>query len=221
MDDQDRPVGWLLAAAGVVALLTLGLVLRFGLVSPPELGAVDAGTRPEHSLAFLAYRDQSRGQCLDVVAPDGEVREVRCSLAGVGPLLGWDERGILVVRYASFGERLEVIDPVTGAVVTSEPFDPRGIGMAGWSSDVAIERTGRTLIVRDDDRQVLWQVDAPDNYWINASARHPETGAVAMIDTAGRLLVLVTGAPEPRVWVASLDQRYGEMVWQGTPVLSE
>jgi hypothetical protein len=221
MVEQDRRVGWLLAAAGLVALATLGLVLRFGLVSPPELEAVDDATRPEHSLAFLSYRDQARGQCLDVITPEGEVREVRCALDGVGPLVGWDERGILVLRYASFGERLEIIDPVTGAVVASEPFDPSAIRTDRWSSGVDIERSGRTLTVRDPDRRVLWQVEAPDSYWINSSARHPGTGAVAMIDTAGRLLVLVDGAPAPRVWVESLEQRYGEIVWQGTPARAE
>jgi hypothetical protein len=221
MDEQERPVGWLLGAAGVVALLTLGVVLRFGLVSPPELAAVDPGTRPEQSLAILAYRDQARGQCLDVVSPDGSVREVRCSLDGVGPLLGWDDRGILVLRYATFGERLEVIDPVSGAVVATEAFDPSQVEMERWSTVVDIERSGSTLAVRGTDRGLLWEVEAPDNYWINASARHPVTGEVAMLDTAGRLLVVREGQGAPRVWVERMDQRYGEIVWQGTPVLAD
>jgi hypothetical protein len=221
MDEQERPVGWLLAAAGVVALLTLGVVLRFGLVSPPELAAVDQGTRPEQSLAILAYRDQARGQCLDVVAPDGSVREVRCSLDGVGPLLGWDDRGILVLRYASFGERLEIIDPVSGAVVATEAFDPSQVEMERWGTVVDIERSGSMLTVRGTDRGLLWEVEAPDNYWINSSARHPVTGEVAMLDTAGRLLVVREGQGAPRVWVEQMDQRYGEIVWQGTPVLAD
>lgn len=220
-DAQDRPVGWLLVAAGAVALVTLGVVLRFGLVGPPELAAVDDATRPEQSLAILSYRDQARGQCLDVVAPDGSVREVRCSMDGVGPLLGWDERGILVLRYATFGERLEIIDPDSGAVVASEAFDPREIGMERWSTVVDVERSGSTLTVRTEDRDVLWEVDAPDTYRINASALQSGTGAVAMLDSAGRLLVLGSGADTPRVWVELLDQRYGEIVWQGTPLLAE
>jgi hypothetical protein len=218
MDERDRPVGWLLGAAGAVALITLGVVLRFGIASPPELAALDGATRPEQALAILAYSDSARGQCLHVVGPDALIREVRCSLDGVGPLLGWDERGIVVLRYASVGERLEVIDPVDGTVVASEAFDTRELGFDAWRSQVDVERSGRTLTVRDSDRRIIWQVEAPDNYWINASARHPVTGAVAMIDTAGRLLVLADGAAAPGVWVESLDQRYGEIVWQGTPV---
>jgi hypothetical protein len=221
MDDQDRPVGWLLVAAGAVALVTLGAVLRFGIVSPPALDAVDGSTRPEQSLAFLSYRDQARGQCLDVVAPDGSVREVRCSLDGVGPLLGWDDRGILLLRYGTFGERLEIVDPATGAVVASEAFDLREVGIERWSTIVDIERSGAQLTVRSEDREILWQVDAPDNYWINSSARHPVTGDIALLDTAGRLLVLAAGEDAPRVWVELLDQRYGEIVWQGTPLREE
>lgn len=221
MDAQDRPVGWLLAAAGAVALVTLGVVLRFGLVSPPELAAVDDATRPEQSLAVLAYRDDARGQCLDVVAPDGSVREVRCTLGGVGPLLGWDDRGILVLSFATFGEVLEIIDPVSGAVVANEAFDPSDVGIERWSRVVDVERSGSTLTVRSEDRDVLWEVDAPDNYWINASARHPVTGMIAMLDSAGRLLVRGDEADAPRVWVELLDQRYGEIVWQGTPLLAE
>jgi len=218
---EERPVLGLLVAAAVVALVTVGVVLRFGLVSPPELMAVDDATRPAHALAVLSYRDASRGQCLDVVDPDGTVREVRCTLDGVGPLLAWDERGIVVVRYASFGERLEFIDPDTGAVASTSAFDPRAMELVRWSTAVETERAGRTLIVRDERRQVLWTVEAPDNYWIHASVRDPDTGTVALLDSAGRLLVLPAGAAEPRVWVADVGPRYGEIVWQGTPLDAE
>jgi hypothetical protein len=218
---SERPVTWLLVAAAAVALVTLGIVVRFGLVPPPELAEVDDATRPTHALAILSYRDSGRGQCLDVISPAGEVREVRCTLDGVGPLLGWDERGILVVRYAQFGERLEVIDPGTGQVVESVPFDMRDADLQRWSTVVDVDRTGGELTVRDERRVVLWRVAAPDSYWITGSARHPETGDIAMLDAAGRLLVLGDGMSEPRIWVDGLDQRYGELVWQGTPLLAD
>jgi hypothetical protein len=221
VEPTERRVTWLLVAAGVVALLTLGIVLRFGLLEPPELTAVDIATRPGHALAILSYRSNERGQCLDVLEPDGTVREVRCRLDGIGPLLGWDERGILVVRFASFGERLEVLDPADGRVIESLPFDLREVDLQRWSSVVDIDRTGGTLTVRDEDRNVLWTVEAPDSYWITASARHPVTREVAMLDAAGRMLVLRDGETAPRVWVADLAQRYGEIVWQGTPLLAE
>ena len=220
-DHADRPVVGLLVAAALVALLTLGVVLRFGLVRPPELAAVDAATRPVHELALLAYRDRDRGQCLEVVGTDGTLREVRCSLDGVGPLLGWDDRGILVLRYATFGERLEAIDPVSGVVVASEAFDPRVDAVERWGIGVDVERSGGTLTVRDDRRQVLWVVDAPDSYWINATARDQSTGTVALLDSAGRLLVLPAGADAPRVWVEDLGRNYGELVWQGTGLTAD
>ncbi len=215
-DHAERPVIGLLVAAGAIALITLGLVLRFGLVGPPELAAVDEATRPAAELAILTYRDRDRGQCLDVVGIDGEVREVRCTLDGAGPLLGWDERGILVIRYGTLGERVEVVDPATGEVITTEPFEPSMVGDDRWGSAVDVERSGGTLTVRAPDRAVLWQVAAPDNYWINASARDARTGAIALLDSAGRLLLLTVGATEPVVWVEDLDITYGELVWQGT-----
>jgi hypothetical protein len=212
----ERPIVGLLIAAGAVALVTLGLVLRFGLVGPPELAPLDASAQPPAELAVVTYRDRERSQCLDVVGVDGSVREVRCSLDGVGPLLGWDDRGILMIRYGAFGERVEVIDPETGEVVTTEPFDPRVVDDGRWVQAVDTERSGGTLIVRAQDRTILWQVSAPDSYWINASARDEGTGAIAMLDSAGRLLLLGEGAAAPSVWVEDLGVTFGEIVWQGT-----
>jgi hypothetical protein len=216
----ERPVVGLLIAAAAVAVVTVGLVLRFGLVSPPELAPVDEATRPVNALAIISYRDAERGQCLDVVDVDGTVREVRCGLDG-GPLLGWDERGILMLRYAPFGERIDVIDPATGATVASSAFDPSEASLGRWGSLVRIERSGGVLTVRDDDGRILWEVDAPDNYGITGSARDATTGMVALVDEAGRLLVLPAGADEPRVWVPELGVRYGEIVWQGTPLTAD
>ena len=211
----DRPVVALLAAAAVVALVTVGLVVRFGLVPPPPLEPVDAATRPEAALAISSYRDGQRGQCLDIVEPDGTVRELRCAMDG-GPLLGWDEGGILILRFGPTGERVDVIDPATGAVVTSITTDPRAAMPGGWGGMLDIERDGRMLILRDDDRSVLWQVEAPDSYRISATARDARTGMVALLDEAGRLLVLPSGADAPLVWVEDVGARYGELVWQGT-----
>jgi hypothetical protein len=216
----DRPVGGLLVAAAVVAIATVGIVLRFGLVSPPVLAPVDEASRPANALAITSYRETERGQCLDVVAPDGTLRQVRCGLDG-GPLLGWDERGILIVRYASFGERLEALDPETGELVSSSRFDPNSMPVGRWDTLVDIQREGRTLTVRDEGQAVLWTVEAPDNYWISASARDPRTGTIVLLDTAGRLLILPVGADEPRVWVQDAGVRYGELVWQGTPLAAE
>lgn len=213
---DERPVGRMLVAAAVVAIATLGLVLRFGLVEPPALAAVDASTRPTASLALLTYRDVERSQCLDVITPDGGVRQVRCGLDGGGPLVGWDARGILILRYLPAGERVEAIDPVTGAVTTVPDLDPRDVSMDRSGAWFETDRVGGTLIVRDEGGQVLWRVEAPDNYRISSTALEPSTGRFALLDSAGRLLVLAAGASEPRVWVEDVGAEYGELVWEGT-----
>ncbi len=220
-EPSERRVTWLLVAAGVVALITLGVVLRFGLVGPPELEAVDAATSPEYALAVLSYRDIERGQCLDVIGTDGEVRELRCQLEGLGPLLGWDERGILVLRFTSFGERLEILDPLDGRVLDRVGLDREAVEGGHFDTVVDVERTGGTLTVRDEGLAVLWSVAAPDSYRISASVRHPGTGDIAMLDNAGRMLVLRPGDAEPLVWAQGLDRGYGEIVWQGTQLLAE
>lgn len=219
-DATERPVVALLVVAAIVAVVTLGLVLRFGLVQPPALDPVDDATRPGSALAIASYRDGQRGQCLDVVEPDGSVRELLCRMDG-GPLVGWDERGILIIRYSSLGERLEVLDPVSGAVLSSGRFDPRVTMPRLWDGTLTVDRVGRTLTVYDEDRTVRWRTEAPDGYRINALARDLQTGAIALLDEAGRLLVLPPGADAPRVWVEDVGARYGEIVWQGTPLTED
>ena len=211
----DRPVVALLAAAAVVALVTVALVVRFGLVPPPALAPVDDATRPDVALAISGWRDDQRAQCIHVVEVDGTVRELRCAMDG-GPLVGWDERGILVLRFGPTGERLDVIDPASGAVVTSSATGPDGVASGEWGGMLDVRREGRLLVVRDDDGSVRWEVEAPDSYRINATARDARTGTIALLDEAGRLLVLPAGADEPRVWVEDVGARYGELVWQGT-----
>ena len=211
----DRPVVALLAAAALIAFVTVGLVVRFGLVPPPALEPVDAATRPEVALAISGWRDDRRAQCIDVVEVDGTVRELRCTMDG-GPLVGWDERGILVLRFGPTGERLDVIDPATGVVVSSSTTGPDVVMPGEWGGMLDVRREGRMLIMRDDDGSVRWEVEAPDSYRINATARDARTGMVALLDEAGRLLVLPSGADAPRVWVEDVGARYGELVWQGT-----
>jgi hypothetical protein len=220
-DSTERRIGWLLAAAALTALVTLGLVLVFGLAEPPSLAAVDDATRPAQGVALLSYRDGERGQCLHVIEPDGEVREVRCALDGVGPLVGWDASGIVVLRYGRLGEQLDVIDPVTGAVVSSTRTDVAGLDLGASERGVDVERVGGRLVVRDARRTLLWDAEAPDAYWISASAQHRDTGAIVLLDTARRLLLLPVGADAPLVWAEDVGVQYGELVWQGTPVGSD
>lgn len=215
---DQRPVRALLVAAAVVALVTVGLVLRFGLVPPPALAPVDAGTPPDRSLALLSFREAAEGQCLDVIAPDGTVREVRCGLDGVS-LVGWDARGVLVVRFGPGGERVEAIDPADGTSETLADADARrALERPGW---VDSERDGGTLVVRDADGRVLWRVDAPDNYRVTAVATDAASGTVVLLDAAGRILVLPAGATEPSVWVENVGNDFGELVWEGTALAGD
>jgi hypothetical protein len=215
----ERRLTGLLLAAIAVALLTLVVVLRFGLLGPPELAAVDDRTAPEHALAVLGSRED--GRCLDVIGPDGEVRAVRCGLEEFGPLLGWDERGILVLRFTSFGERLEILDPTDGRVIGRADVAMSDITDRYIGAVIDTERSGGRLIVRDEDFSVLWSVEAPDTYRISSAARHPSTADIALLDTAGRIIVIRPGDSEPRVWAQGLGRSYGEIVWQGTPLRAE
>jgi hypothetical protein len=87
-----------------------------------------------------------------------------------------------------------------------------------WDDAIEIGRTGGTLTVSDREGGTLWEVAASDGYRIDAAERDPATGTIALLDSAGRLLVLPAGADEPAVWVEDLGVTYGELVWQGTPL---
>ena len=211
----QRPVRALLIAAAAVAVVTVGLVLRFGLVPPPPLEPVDATTRPTRSLALLSFREAADGQCLDVVAPDGMVREVRCGLDGVS-LVGWDDRGVLVVRFAPAGQRVEAIDPADGTTRVLPDEQARSVlERGGW---VDSERDGAVLVVRDAEGRTVWRVEAPDNYRVTAMATDASSGTVALLDAAGRILVLPADATVPSVWVDDVHNDFGELMWEGTPV---
>jgi len=215
-DAADRRVGWLLAAAAITAVVTLVLVLTLGLQRPPELASLPDAERPAHALAILSYRDGDRGQCLDVIAPAGEVRELRCSRDGLGSLIGWDERGIVIIRFGMTGERVEAFDPETGVSMRLEDVDARSLDLRAWTAGVAIDREAGRLTVRDDDGAVRWSVEVGDGYRIDTAVAHPTTGDIALIDNAGRLLLLAAGTDQPRVWVDGLGSVFGEMVWEGT-----
>lgn len=214
----DRTVGLLLAAAAVVVATVL-LVATLGLSEPPPLDPVDASTRPDRALAVLTWRDEG-GQCVIVVAPDGTAREVRCGLDAAGPLLGWDDAGIVVLRYVAGTEQRETLDPVTGTTVARAALAGGGTPVPALRLPAGTERRDGELIVRDADGREVWRVDAPESYAIQGSAFAVD-GTLALLDSAGRLLVLSPGAAAPRIWVADLDVTWGELVWEGTPPVRE
>lgn len=216
---QRRTLGLLIAAAAV-AVITVVLVATIGIARPPDLEPVDAATRPDRSVALFGWRDE--GSCLDVVAPDGSLRTVRCGLGEYGSPLVWDERGIGLLRYGPTGEGLVILDTDDGVVV-----ERIVLGEAALRSEMssvglaATERDGGELLVRDPDGRIVWRVTSPETYRINASALDPGSGRLVLLDSARRLLVLEPGASAPRVWVADVGIDYAELLWEGTDLLAE
>jgi hypothetical protein len=215
-----RTVG-LLVAAAVVVVATVVLVATLGVARPPALAPVDAATRPAARLAYLSWRTDG-GQCLFVVERDATVREVRCGLDASGPLLGWDDTGILLLRYVAGIEQRETIDPVTGATLGRTALAPLGATppVPAQRFPVTSERRDGVLVVRDGDGREVWRVEAPEGYALNGSAFAPD-GTLAVLDSARRLLVLPVGAAAPRVWVEDLGSDWIDPVWEGTPALRE
>ncbi len=216
-DHQGRTVGLLVAAAGIV-IVTVFLVATLGLARPPVLEPVDAATRPERSLALQTWREEG-GQCLLVVDPVGDVREVRCGLDVVGPLIGWEDDGIVVVRYVAGVEQRETLDPISGLTVGRAELTGQAV-VPSVGLPAGTERRGDELVVRDADGRELWRVVAPEAYGISGSASGPD-GTLALLDSAGRLLVLRPGDPAPRVWVEDLGVDWAELLWEGTPAVRE
>jgi hypothetical protein len=217
---RGRTVG-LLLAAGAVVVVTVVLVATLGLARPPALEPVGAVDLPAARLAYLSWRGEG-GQCLYVVERDGEVREVRCGLDSAGPLLGWDASGILVLRYVAGTEQRESVDPDTGETVARAPLPPQSaaVPVPALRYPAATERRDGDLVVRDADGREVWRITSPEGYGIGGSAFAPD-GTLALLDTAGRLLVLPPGAAAPRVWVEDLGVDWGEFVWEGTPALRQ
>jgi hypothetical protein len=218
--DHDRRSVGLLIVAGIVAVVTVVLVVTVGVARPPELVAVDESSRPDRSIALFGWRDA--GSCLDVVAPDGTLRNVRCGFEEYGQPLLWDERGIGLVRFGPAGEQVVIIDVVSGLVVAREALGPTAeTSRVPFTRFASTERDGRDLVVRDPDGRVVWRVRSPETYRIEGSAVDAVSGRLALLDSAGRLLVLAPGATEPRVWVDDVGLPYGELLWEGTDLRSE
>jgi hypothetical protein len=216
---SDARVLPLLIAAGLVAIVTVVLVVTIGVARPPALESMEAMTQPERSLAMLGWRDD--GNCLDVISPDGTLRTVRCGLNEYGQLIAWDERGIGVVRFGPSGEQVVFLDASTGLVVARESLAGVDGGRDPFFPMASTERSEGELVVRDPDGRVVWRVAAPDSYRITASVTDPVTGRMALLDSASRLLVLEPGAAAPRIWVDETRMFYAELVWEGTDLRSE
>jgi hypothetical protein len=214
---RDRSLP-LLVAAGVVVLLVVGAVLVFGVARPPSVASLAQRPDPAPSAAVVWLAHAEREACLRIAWPDGRITEPWCDREG-GEVVGWTDDGILLRRWDGTA-RIRVHDPVSGEVtgrldeVRSE--DPDGFE-AWWPDVVWTERRDGELVVRlDEDDTELWRVDAPASYDVFGSARSADGAWVAMVDAAGRLLVVpADGSAPPREWASGVA-RWQPPVWEGT-----
>lgn len=212
-DDRSVP---LLIAAALLVLAVVGAVLLFGVERPPPVEplAAESPFTPPASIAWTVRNGDE--PCLHVGDPRGEVRELLCDERGF-EVIAWTDEGILAHRLGVVEGNVVAVDPATGER-SEVSFDidrgPRD-GVRPLT-----DREDGTLVVSivDDtaERTVVWEVDAPDAYDVDNAAISPDGAAVAMTDTAGRLLVAPTdGSEEPRLWSDEVEP-YTQIVWQGT-----
>lgn len=204
-----------LVAAAAVVVITVGLVLVFGLARPPALASL--AEEPEPTLdAAVAWVRFDREACLEVATPDAATREVVCGLRGE-EILGWDADGIAMLVWER-SSAVEVIDPDSGEVVEVRPYDvdPWEGREREWNRVDTRQHDG-VLTVRFDGTD-LWEVEAPESYWINPGSVSPDGRFVVAFDSADRLLLFdATGERPPRVWLEDAEG-WQVPVWEGTPV---
>lgn len=212
-----------LAAAGLLLVVVVGLVLLFGIARPPALPSLadQPDPAPPAAVAWNSF-DRDDGPCLYVARPDGTTESLACNLEG--EVWAWDDDGIAVFAYGP-RDQLEIIDPVTGEVVDRREVDdvdgserpvpsPDGI-ISSRHSD------GTLTVTRDDTRDVIWEVDAPEGYRVGQGAVSPDGVWVAMFDSAERLLLVpADGSTDPRVWAEDTTE-WQIPLWEGTPLSTD
>jgi outer membrane protein assembly factor BamB len=215
-DDRPERSKAALLAAAVLLVVVIGLVLVFGIARPPALPSLaeQPDPAPPAAVAWTSY-DTEDGPCLQIATSDGGTEKLDCNLEG--EVWAWDDAGIVVYTYGP-RDHLEVIDPATGELV--ERREARGEGAAGPPDGGVRSRTtdGILTVTRDDTRDVLWEVDAPEGYRVSSGAVSPDGAWVAMFDSAERLLLVpADGSSDPRVWAEGTTE-WGTPVWEGTPL---
>lgn len=205
-----------LILAAVLVVVVVALVLIFGVARPPELAAMadQPDPAPPASVAWTRWDDGFA--CVDTLTPDGMVAEVACELEG-GQILAWDADGIALWVWGP-REMIEVLDPATGEVVDTLAASGQRLD-EGPMDALRVRHDDGTLTVHlRDTGEMLWEVDAHQNYRVRAGARSPDGDWVAMFDSAGRLLVVpADGSMAPRVWHET-EEHWQAPVWEGSPL---
>lgn len=208
-----RSMALLGAAAGLVVVV-IALVLVFGVARPPALTSLADDPLPGLSAEVAWTAWEERGTCVHVASPNGTVREVTCAARGE-QLVSYDEQGLGLIVWGQ-REQLEVLDADTG-----DRVELRSLTGIDWErameGDVDARRVDGRLVLRDRSSDtVLWEVEAPEGYWVSEGRISPDGAWMAAVDSADRLIVLPTdGATPPRVWHEGVDS-WQAPVWEGT-----
>jgi len=210
-----------LVAAAILLVVVVGLVLLFGIARPPALPNLtdQPDPAPSAAVAWTSF-DSDDGPCLHVARTDGTTASLTCNLDG--QVWAWDDDGIAVFIYGP-RDALQIIDPATGEIVERRQVDAvdgiegRQPPMPSPGGTVSSRHTDGTLtVIRDDTRDVIWEVEAPEGYRVGSGAVSPDGAWVAMFDSAERLLLVpADGSGEPRVWAEDTTE-WEVPVWEGT-----
>ncbi|MFA9446507.1 hypothetical protein [Egicoccus sp. AB-alg6-2] len=212
VDTRSRRL--LLLAASVV-VVTVALVLVFGVQRPPALERVAdvPSPTPPTEVAWTAWKDT--GTCVHVARPDGGVDEPWCGTGSV-EIDGFAEDAVVVRRWDG-GRRLVRVDLVTGAATETADDEDHDPLPAGERDAIEVERLDGQLVVRNGaSGRELWRTRAPESYAIQASVRSPDGDWLLLVDTARRLLVVpADGSVAPRVWAEDVPA-WRAPVWRGS-----
>lgn len=197
-----------LTAAGAVAVTATALVLLFGITFAPDFPSLyDGGPTIEASVAYVDYGRQDCVLVLDVAT--GESREVFCD--DWLWLEGWDRDGHLRVQSPGDHDRVSVVDPDTGRVVTTgdlpgEP-PPYARGLSTSSDNGRATLTYRTLGLET----TLIDVEGPRNYSFLDYGLPGDDTYAWVCDSEDRLLVVaLDGSGGP--WLVA--EEIAEPAWR-------
>lgn len=202
-----------IVAAAAVGITIVVVVVTVGLIPLPDIPSLAEQPDPPvpARIAFLQGGDgREEPRCLWIV--DGsDTREVTC-LDGYAQVVGWTDDGRVEVTRLDRGPATVLeVDPTSGEIVQRRRRDdeapmppwpsPREradgtlletAGSDGHVALVAAPRTGRS--------RVLLALDGPRDYRLDNPTWSPDGEWAAVVDSAGRLIVLrVTGDPQPRI----------------------
>jgi hypothetical protein len=219
---RDRSIPLLIAAA-VVVVVSIALVVAFGIKRPPALESIAAASdAPTEGLVRFEYEREDT--CLVVYSVAGGARELTCELDG-GEILGWQDGRIGLRSWSNVGEEWVVVDASSGAVLSRQLLsaeDTKRFLNATTSVVRVAHKDGVMTVTLASTGATLWTVEAPTNYRAEVSALTADGRWVAMIDTARRLLLVpADGSSGPFVWLDDIEGYWEPIRWEGTGELPE